>query len=618
MNRIPLAAASAAALLLSSVASAQLAISTMEPGMNAGHVAPNADIVLHFDRPIDLTALPPTTDDVTVFGKSTGPAAGVWTLENGGTTARFTPQELFAAGEVVQVSVSNQLLASDGSTPRSAGYHYEFRVRTRPNTLEFTHLDTINVRSNPSQGTRVYGGQASDLNDDGWVDLAIINQDTSDVRVLPSLADGTGAFAPFLTPPAETGSTPSPNESCDMNGDGLMDIVTGDKTGDTVSVLIGRGDGTFDPRVSYAMGDLPRGLAVFDMDGDGDTDVVCANANSGDLSIRRNNGDGTLGPETTMQGGGTGEWGLASGDMNGDAIMDMVVGAQGSQRLIVWLGNGDGTFTQGGTLNNVDRVWMVVLGDVNGDGHLDVSTGNGGSSTGTIAFGDGAGNLSLGQIQPTGSFVVATDLGDLDGDGDLDWIISSFGGGRWTLYENDGTGHFTERELFQATNNPACALMVDIDRDLDLDIVLLDEIADDVVLFENTCPATSFCTPTANSTGTAAEVSITGSCVVAENDLTLHVGPMPGGFGFLFYGQTQQPPGAVGNGFLCLANPVFRTPTADSVGGVYSLTLDLANPPAAGATVMPGSTWSFQGVFRDLPAGGAQFNFSGGLELMFL
>ncbi len=619
MQRLPsLLVVFASPVFAAAAAAAQLTVTSVEPGINAGNVAPAADIVLHFDRAISASALPPSTDDVTVFGKSTGPAAGSWSVENGGLAARFTPAVPFSAGEVVEVGISHDLVATDASTLRSAGYHFAYRIRTRPNTLEFTQLDTVSVRSTPSQGVRVYGGQAADLDDDGWLDLAIVNQDTSDIRVLLNSADGSGHYEPFLTPPTGTGNTPSPNESCDMNGDGLMDIVTGDKFGDTVSVLIGRGDGTFEPRVSYAMGDLPRGLAVFDMDGDGHADVVCTNATDGNLSLRRNLGDGTLGPETTMQGGGTQEWGLAAGDMNNDGITDLVVGALASQRLIVWLGNGDGTFTQAGLLNGIDAVWMVVLGDVNGDGNLDVSTGNGGSGTGTIALGDGAGNLTLGQIQPTGNLVVATDLGDLDGDGDLDWILSAFSGRRWTLYENDGAGNFTERRVFQATSNPACAVMLDFDGDQDLDLALLDEIADEIVLWENTCPASNFCTATANSSGLPATVNFTGSCSVAENDLTLHVGPMPDSLGFFFYGQSAMPAQPIGNGGRCRASPGYRSPSSCASGGILSADFDLASPPVAAATVLPGSTWRFQLVFRDTAAGGAFFNFSDGLELSFL
>ncbi len=603
---------------LSVAASAQLSVVSVQPAMNAGNVLPNADIVVSFDRAISMAALPPATDDLKVFGKSTGPAAGTWSVDPGGLAARFTPTVPFAAGEVVQLGVSHDLVAMDGTALRSAGFQSEFRVRTRPTTMTFTQGDVLNVRSPNNNGVRVYGGQASDLNDDGAVDLAIVNQDSSDIRVFLNRADGTATFDPFLTPPSATGDTPSPNESCDMNGDGLMDIVTGDKFGDTVSVLLGRGDGTFDPSVQYSMGDLPRGIAVFDMDGDGDSDVVSANANSSNIAIRLNNGDGTLGPRTAFNGGGNLEWGLSSGDMNNDGIIDFVVGAQGSQRLIVWLGNGDGTFTQGGVLNGAGRVWMVVLGDINGDGNLDVSTSNGVDASGTIALGDGQGGLSLKQVQSTGGLVVATDLGDLDGDGDLDWIMSAFSGGAWTMHMNDGAGNFTTETTFIASQNPACALLFDFDGDQDLDIALLDEIADEVILWENTCPATNFCQAATNSTGFPATVTFTGSCSISENDLNMQVGPMPDGFGFFFYGQTTQPGSMVGDGFLCLGSQLFRSTPALATGNLLTTPFDLANPPVPAATILSGSTWNFQLVFRDIPAGGAGFNFSNGLQLTFV
>ena len=50
---------------------------------------------------------------------------------------------------------------------------------------------------------------------------------------------------------------------------------------------------------------------------------------------------------------------------------------------------------------------------------------------------------------------------------------------------------------------------------------------------------------------------------------------------------------------------------------ILSVPLDLTNLPP-GALIVPGSTWYFQGVFRDVPAGGAQFNFSAALEVLFL
>ena len=80
-----------ASLLLSVTASAQLTVVSVQPAINASNVLPNADVVVTFDRAIAASALPPSTDDLKVFGKSTGPAAGAWSLGPGGLSARFTP-----------------------------------------------------------------------------------------------------------------------------------------------------------------------------------------------------------------------------------------------------------------------------------------------------------------------------------------------------------------------------------------------------------------------------------------------------------------------------------------------------------------------------------------------
>jgi hypothetical protein len=602
-------------LLLAGSAAAQLTVTATTPALNASNVSPATEIVLDFDRALLPGAL--TSGVVSVFGRSTGPAAGTWTLESSGTRARFTPGVRFSAGEVVTVCLSEDLTAADTSTLRTEGYTFQFQIGVRPSGTTFTHLATHVVRSIPTQSTRVYGAQATDLDDDGWLDVAVVNQNTSDVRVLMNRADGSGNVTAFLTPVNSTGSTPSPNESADMNGDGIVDIVTANKVGDSVSVLIGRGDGTFLPRVNYPAGDLPRGLAVLDMDGDGDTDVVTANANSSDLSLFFNNGAGVLSPQVRIQGGGAAEWGLAAGDMNEDGILDLVVGAQFSERVIVMRGNGDGTFTQAGVTDNVGGgVWMIVLGDVDGDGHLDAALANGTSDTASILLGDGQGNLAVHQSTSVADWVVATDLGDLDGDGDLDWMLSSFTGGGFTLLLNDGAGNFAFDRFFPATANAACTLMVDIDNDLDLDLILLDEIADEVVILENTPLGTEFCVSTPNSTGSAARASATGSASVAANDLTLRAGPLPNGFGFFFYGSAQAPPSPTGNGTLCLGGSLFRSPVANATGLLLAVELDLSSAPAN--TITAGSTWYFQGIFRDAVAGGAAFDLSDGVAVTFL
>jgi hypothetical protein len=250
-------------------------------------------------------------------------------------------------------------------------------------------------------------------------------------------------------------------------------------------VLLGNGDGRFDPAVTVPTGDNPSGLAAFDADGDGDWDLAFANANSNDMSLALNDGAGGFTPQPPFESGGNREYGLAAVDVNLDGIFDLVVGASTSAEIITMLGNGNGTYRFHATQSAVGGIYKIVPGDVNGDGYVDLSVANGFSGSGSILLGRGDGTFDAPVTKPTGFHTTATDLGDLDGDGDLDWILSVYGGGFWRVFENDGTGSFTFREDLDANANPACSIVLDVDHDLDFDLALLDEVSNDITILEN-------------------------------------------------------------------------------------------------------------------------------------
>ncbi len=127
----------------------------------------------------------------------------------------------------------------------------------------------------------------ADFNGDGNLDIATGNRDDDTVSVL--LGDGTGAFAPASGSPYSTGSGTGPAAVAagDFNGDGVPDLATANEHTNDVSVLLGNGDGTFpaSPTHRYSVGSYPDALAAGDVDGDGKLDLVTANYLDATVSV---------------------------------------------------------------------------------------------------------------------------------------------------------------------------------------------------------------------------------------------------------------------------------------------------------------------------------------------
>lgn len=479
-----------AATLATAAAAGELQVVATNPPRHAGTVAAGTAIAITFDRPLAPASI--TAGSFRAFGRASGTVTGAFTFSGADQTVTLTPSRPFAPGETVWVNLANTITAADASPLRSAGYAFQFMIAAAPAQRVFAEIDVLDVRTSPGSGTRAYGGFATDLDLDGWVDLGIVNEDSADLRVFMNRADGSGLYHPFLTPPTPVGDVASPNEAADFDHDGFTDAATANVADSTVSIVLGDGAGTFAPQQVVAVGATPRGIAVLDADGDGDLDIASANFHGGNLALLLNDGAGVFGPATFFDGGGTGEWGLAAGDLDNDGIFDLVVGTRTDNEIQVLHGNGDGTFTHVEGEPSGGTGWMVVLGDVNGDGDLDVTAAGGEASNGSVLLGNGDGTLGPAATYAASGLTLATDLGDLDGDGDLDWIVSSFSGGRWHVYTNDGAGAMSPDQEIFAPSNASCSIMVDFDRDGDLDLALVDEIADVVALMQNSGSAVVF------------------------------------------------------------------------------------------------------------------------------
>ena len=474
--------------LAAGVLATEVLVTSTSPTRNALHVARDTAVSVTFDHPVQ----PATVNLATfrVYGRWSGRADGVVTFSNADRTVTLTPDAPFSGGETVTVNLGTGITGADGSPLRPGGYAFQFTAaagRGGPRIApprRFVAIDTLVVRSSPTTATRAYGGLGADFDRDGWLDLAIVNEDSADVRVFRNRADGSGLYHPFLQPPTPVGRVASPNEPGDFDNDGFPDAATANILDGTVSILLGRGDGTFDPQQVVAVGAQPRGLVVLDADGDGDPDIATANTGGNNMSLLVNDGSGFFGPAVFFEGGGNGEYSLGAGDMDNDGITDLVVGTRNDQTMRVLRGNGNGTFTHVASSGAGGATWQLALGDLDRDGNLDVATGNGTSANGATLKGNGNGALGPAAVVPASSFVVASDLGDLDGDGDLDWVLSAFSGARWHLYVNNGGAMSPDQEI-PAPQAASCAVFLDFDNDTDLDLALVDESADVVRLMRN-------------------------------------------------------------------------------------------------------------------------------------
>ena len=122
----------------------------------------------------------------------------------------------------------------------------------------------------------------------------------------------------------------------DFNGDGRPDLVTANSGANSVSVLLGNGDGTFSVQQTFAVGYSPRAVAVADLTGDGIEDLIVANYNSDTISVLMGNGDGTFLPQEIFAVGEK-PYSLAVADLTGDGRPDIIVANSASDTVSVFM-----------------------------------------------------------------------------------------------------------------------------------------------------------------------------------------------------------------------------------------------------------------------------------------
>lgn len=220
---------------------------------------------------------------------------------------------------------------------------------------------------------------AFDLDNDGDKDVVVtewlgcMNVDTSARRIYISKNNGRGGFGPPLI--KLVNPFPSCLAGADLNKDGKIDLITGQSL--SIDVHLGTGTGDIKPPVSYATKESPYDIILNDFNNDGNLDIAaCTEYNSEGMSVLLGNGDGTFQPAQNYPGAYSpdlrNESGITSGDVDGDGDIDIIVGNAASNDVSVYLNKGNGTFTFKMRYGMYYGTAAPFYADFTGDGKKDI------------------------------------------------------------------------------------------------------------------------------------------------------------------------------------------------------------------------------------------------------
>lgn len=272
----------------------------------------------------------------------------------------------------------------------------------------------------------------------------------------------------------------------DLDGDQALDIVmrgNDSNTGSLISVLYGRGDGTFENAVAYPVnvGFLVQVIGA-DIDEDGRLDLVAANENAGAVTILRSTGFRTfVGPAQAqhISVGSARPFGVNARDFNGDGHVDIAVTVHEGNRLVVLLGNGAGGFTRSANLLDRDLPARVVSADFNEDGRLDLATSHYGSSDVRVFLGNGNGTFVLqraryfvGFTAPIDTYAAQIVTEDFNQDGHADLATANYNDGSISILYGNGNGTFQNAANYPVGYQPHLMGSGDLDGDGDADLAI--------------------------------------------------------------------------------------------------------------------------------------------------
>jgi hypothetical protein len=289
-----------------------------------------------------------------------------------------------------------------------------------------------------------------------------------------------------------TGSGPSSVAVGDFNNDTRLDIVVTNYDSNSVSILLGYGNGSFADQITYSTGNYPYSVAVGDFNNDTELDIVVTNRNSNNVNVLFRYFTAIFIKETMLlTGNGSRPRSVVISDFNNDDHLDIGVANSGTDNIGIFLGYGNISFTRQLTFSTGPNSSpnSITAGDFNNDTFSDIVVANHNSNNVGVFLGYGDGSFANQKTYSTDEGPMSVAVDDLNNDSILDIVVANYGSNNLGVFLGYGDGTFAEMTpvSLEYGSRPFMILVGDFNDDRKLDFAVANDGTDSLQILLQSC-----------------------------------------------------------------------------------------------------------------------------------